>query len=371
MSDTPNLVLPMLAAAQAQKHVTHNEALMQLDALVHLAVLSRTLGSPPGSVMEGTRYLVPFSASGAFAGKSGQIGWYDNGVWRFLAPRAGWIAFVVAESVLVGFDGSAWQPLQQLAGATAPPTINPNLLANGDFLVNQRGFAGGALAAGVYGPDRWKAGSVGCTLTLAADGTATLSGGTLEQVIETGYVAPGLCGLASFASQTLSLSCEALASNLSGQIIAGASSYAFTLSAGAGRRAATVTLAAADAGNLTLRLTATAAQSFRRLKLEVGGGASAFVAERPGSELQRCQRYFAILDHAIQVPTTGFQAASRAFPVPMRAVPSALNVAVGTASNLTVASDAALTSSTAWLQVNATGANGYLTGRVTAYSAEL
>jgi len=34
MPSTPHLALPLLAAAQAQKHVTHNEALAALDALV-------------------------------------------------------------------------------------------------------------------------------------------------------------------------------------------------------------------------------------------------------------------------------------------------------------------------------------------------
>ncbi len=35
---TPCLGLPLLAAAQSQKHVTHNEALTTLDALAQLAV---------------------------------------------------------------------------------------------------------------------------------------------------------------------------------------------------------------------------------------------------------------------------------------------------------------------------------------------
>src|SRR5215207_4151202 len=41
MSATPKLALPLLAAAQAQKHVTHNEALSTLDALDQLAVRER------------------------------------------------------------------------------------------------------------------------------------------------------------------------------------------------------------------------------------------------------------------------------------------------------------------------------------------
>ncbi|MCJ2115070.1 DUF2793 domain-containing protein, partial [Methylobacterium sp. J-001] len=36
---TPRLGLTLIAASQAQKHVTHNEALGLLDALVQLACL--------------------------------------------------------------------------------------------------------------------------------------------------------------------------------------------------------------------------------------------------------------------------------------------------------------------------------------------
>jgi hypothetical protein len=50
MSDTTtHLLLPYILAAQAQKHVTHNEALRLLDGLVQLSVLDRDLTAPPGS----------------------------------------------------------------------------------------------------------------------------------------------------------------------------------------------------------------------------------------------------------------------------------------------------------------------------------
>ncbi|MFC5421815.1 DUF2793 domain-containing protein [Bosea eneae] len=63
MSDTPRLGLPLLAAGQAQKHVTHNDALMRLDALVHLVVSSRTQTVPPASPGEtiSCRPAVPVS----------------------------------------------------------------------------------------------------------------------------------------------------------------------------------------------------------------------------------------------------------------------------------------------------------------------
>jgi len=58
MDASSNLNLPFIIAAQAQKHVTHNEAVRALDALVQLMVLDKDLASPPGSPAEGSRYIV-------------------------------------------------------------------------------------------------------------------------------------------------------------------------------------------------------------------------------------------------------------------------------------------------------------------------
>ena len=50
MPDTsPNLALPYLLPAQAQKHVTHNEALQRLDAVTQLVVEAFGATTPPGS----------------------------------------------------------------------------------------------------------------------------------------------------------------------------------------------------------------------------------------------------------------------------------------------------------------------------------
>jgi hypothetical protein len=73
MTKTTNLALPFIDAAQAQKHVTHNEALQLLDALVQLSAIARDQTAPPASPAEGERYLVGAGATGAFAGKDLQI----------------------------------------------------------------------------------------------------------------------------------------------------------------------------------------------------------------------------------------------------------------------------------------------------------
>ena len=66
MADTFFNQLPLIASNQAQKHITHNEALVKVDAIIQLAVISQTLTSPPGSPAEGDRYII---ASGATAAK--------------------------------------------------------------------------------------------------------------------------------------------------------------------------------------------------------------------------------------------------------------------------------------------------------------
>ena len=113
MSTTRNLALPLLAAGQAQKHVTHNEALTLLDALVQVACLDKDLSSPPPAPAEGDRYLVTAPRpGGAWAALSGQVALYQDGAWTGLAPRAGWLAYLLDEAELYLFNGQAWTGLR-------------------------------------------------------------------------------------------------------------------------------------------------------------------------------------------------------------------------------------------------------------------
>lgn len=137
MTNSTRLALPFIDAAQSQKHVTHNEAIIALDALVHLAVKARNVAAPPGSPAEGDRYLVPSGATGAFASHVNAIAAFDNGGWAFLPAKAGWRVYVEGEGLFLLFDGAAWkdiglslQNLQNLSrlgvGATAD-AANPVL----------------------------------------------------------------------------------------------------------------------------------------------------------------------------------------------------------------------------------------------------
>ncbi|HWE16596.1 MAG TPA: DUF2793 domain-containing protein, partial [Hyphomicrobiaceae bacterium] len=131
---TSNLSLPFIVAAQAQKHVTHNEALRALDAIVQLGVLDKDLSAPPGSPVEGARYIVGPAPSGAWAGQAGKIAAYQDGAWAYYAPRAGWLAWVADEDRLYAWEGSAWAALP--AGSLDSVADDPAPQLGGDLDAN-------------------------------------------------------------------------------------------------------------------------------------------------------------------------------------------------------------------------------------------
>jgi hypothetical protein len=109
MTDTARLKLPVIAAAQAQKHVTHNEALALLDAFVQLTVLSRTIAAPPGSPAEGDCYIVPAGATAAWSGWELSVAAFSGGGWTRLDPPEGTRAYVTDERGCVVFADNIWR----------------------------------------------------------------------------------------------------------------------------------------------------------------------------------------------------------------------------------------------------------------------
>lgn len=117
---TARLALPYIAAAQAQKHVTHNDAIRRLDALVQPRLESLTLATPPSAPVEGQCWLVPPGATGAWAGQAGRIAAYEAGAWDFFALPAGLLAYVADVRRVLLFDGTRWvSPLAASAHGAA------------------------------------------------------------------------------------------------------------------------------------------------------------------------------------------------------------------------------------------------------------
>lgn len=210
MSETQKLLLPFIAAAQAQKHVTHNEALRLLDGLVQMAVLDKDLAAPPGSPSDGDTYIVGGSATGEWAGWDGDVAMRSDGAWVRLVARDGWRAFVADEGALYLRIGSAWFPA--LGGEAPDLARSENGATTGVSVLEETlsGLFGPTVDSTVQIPDRaivlgvstrtvtsiTGASSYGCGI----DGESTKFGGTLG--IAAGSSNRGVIGPEAFYADT-------------------------------------------------------------------------------------------------------------------------------------------------------------------------
>jgi hypothetical protein len=110
MPASTRLGLPYLVAAQAQKHVTVNESLLRLDALVQLAAVSATVAAQPVSPADGDIYILPAGKTGAAWGAmaDGALAYYRDGVWEQLTPKPGWRCVAVDTQTLYVRGVSSW-----------------------------------------------------------------------------------------------------------------------------------------------------------------------------------------------------------------------------------------------------------------------
>ena len=123
------LKLPLLAAAQAQKDVTHNEALALADIAVQAVVQSVAPAVIPATPVVGQCWIVGTAPTGAWAGHAGAIAAWTSGGWRFLAPFEGMQAWSIADAVSVRRGASSW-----LIGSATATTLS----VGGDQVVGAR-----------------------------------------------------------------------------------------------------------------------------------------------------------------------------------------------------------------------------------------
>jgi hypothetical protein len=199
MSDaTTNLALPYILAAQAQKHVTHNEALRLLDGLVQLSVLDRDLTAPPGSPEDGDRYIVASGATGDWAGWDLNVAVFTDGAWLRLPPRVGWRTWIEDEGLLLVYNGSEW------VGTTPASLQNLTLLGLGTTADAANPFSAKLNAA------LWTA------KTVAEGGNGDLfytmnkeaAGGDLGLTLQTNFLTKALVGLFGSDSFRLAVSTD-------------------------------------------------------------------------------------------------------------------------------------------------------------------
>ncbi|UFK09614.1 hypothetical protein [Xanthomonas phage DES1] len=196
------------------------------------------------------------------------------------------IRFIKTGSTVTGL--AEFQTGETIDPIWLPPSVaGSNMLINTGIPINQDGFAGGALAADVYGYDMWKAGGGGCNMSInSTTGVFTHSSGNLVQVVESPLLAWG---------QPLTFSVEDPSTTIT--VTVGGTLGSIT--AGAGRRG--VTLTPTGSGDMTVQITATSA-TYSRPKLERGTSATAYVPRSLAEELALCQWYFTLIRNSGGAP---------------------------------------------------------------------
>ncbi|MFN8929359.1 MAG: DUF2793 domain-containing protein [Alphaproteobacteria bacterium] len=128
MANTPHLTITLLEQAQAQKEVTVNEALFRIDAVLNSGANDKDLTTPPANPAAGDVYIIPASATGVWAGKTGQVTYFDQ-VWRFIVPNSGLMLWVTDEAKHYIYNGGAWNVVNTSGGGMNPATYDPGNIA--------------------------------------------------------------------------------------------------------------------------------------------------------------------------------------------------------------------------------------------------
>lgn len=148
MTESFKLRLPYIEGDQAQKHVTHNEALELVDALLQASVLDKDLADPPSSPTNGDAYIVAATATGDWVGKENDVAVSTDGIWKFYTPNTGWEMWVLDESAKYRFtSGSGWAAVPVVSdtptfsqlgvGGATPDGTNKLSVNSGAILFNR------------------------------------------------------------------------------------------------------------------------------------------------------------------------------------------------------------------------------------------
>lgn len=137
---SPNLSLPYLLPAQAQKHVTVNETITAIDTLLMGAVISAEQNTPPSDLSNGDAFIVGPAPSGEWQQNAGNIATWVDGAWVFRDPKPGWRLWDQQTEALLLFDGSSWSPLNgESAGLQNIPLIGIGTSADENNPLSVRG----------------------------------------------------------------------------------------------------------------------------------------------------------------------------------------------------------------------------------------
>lgn len=105
---TPRLALSLLSAGQAQKELTHNEALLRADMLIQPVVQAVGVATPPTAPASGQCWIIGASATGVWSGHDANLACWTEAGWRFVAPFAGLMVLDASSGQIVRYSLGGW-----------------------------------------------------------------------------------------------------------------------------------------------------------------------------------------------------------------------------------------------------------------------
>ena len=108
MAMTPNFGLPYLSTAQAQKELTHNEALVLIDAVLMGLVEEAGADVPPSSPSIGQCWIVGQNPEDAWEDQAQKLTIWTEGGWRFIVPKKNMYRRRSDDGTILLFDGIEW-----------------------------------------------------------------------------------------------------------------------------------------------------------------------------------------------------------------------------------------------------------------------
>ena len=161
MSNTINNGIPLVPENTIDPAAGLNLALNTIDALLQLLVITVGANTPPTGV-EGNRYIVGTSPTGAWSGQANKLARFLDGAWHFYSAR---YALNVADGLWYVRSASTWAPLAGGGGGEVNTASNLG--------------AGEGVFASKLGVDlRFKSLVAGANVTLSSDSnTVTIAAG--------------------------------------------------------------------------------------------------------------------------------------------------------------------------------------------------
>lgn len=182
----------MVSGNQGEQHYTQFMAFLRgIDGLVQPHAKSLTTTAPPASPADGDVYIVPSGATGAWSGKTNQIGRYSSvaAAWEFYVPKKGWRVYVEDEAADYQYGGASWALAGGGGGGIPDAPADGTLYGRKDNTwsavpsTTSRAVTALSIVSGVVNIDL----SLGRDFTLAL--TANVTSITFSNLPGSGYVA--------------------------------------------------------------------------------------------------------------------------------------------------------------------------------------